>query len=68
LNFTPARMDCTGDFYGIAFQLFPSKAALSAERHWQLMTVPDAANQVMNASTVQEMILVHPDAHTAHDR
>ncbi len=39
----------------------------TADAYWKLMTVPDTANKVMNAGTVQEMILVNPDAHTIYD-
>ena len=39
----------------------------TADAYWKLMTVPDAANKVMGAGTVQEMILVNPDAHTIYD-
>jgi enterochelin esterase-like enzyme len=39
----------------------------TAEAYWKMMTVPDTANRLMNAGTVQEMILVHPDAHTIYD-
>ena len=39
----------------------------TADAYWKLMTVPDAANKVMDAGTVQEMILVNPDAHTIYD-
>jgi S-formylglutathione hydrolase len=39
----------------------------TAEAYWKLMTVPDTASKLMNAGTVQEMILVHPDAHTLYD-
>ena len=39
----------------------------TAEAYWKLMTVPDTATKVMNAGTVHEMILVHPDAHTIYD-
>lgn len=39
----------------------------TAEAYWKLMTVPDTASMLMNAGTVQEMILVHPDAHTLYD-
>ena len=39
----------------------------TAEAYWKMMTVPDTANKLMNAGTVQEMILVHPDAHTIYD-
>lgn len=39
----------------------------TADAYWRLMTVPDAANKLMDAGTVQEMILVNPDAHTIYD-
>ena len=39
----------------------------TAEAYWKMMTVPDAANKLMNAGTVNEMILVNPDAHTIYD-
>jgi enterochelin esterase-like enzyme len=39
----------------------------TADAYWRLMTVPDTANKLMGAGTVQEMILVHPDAHTLYD-
>jgi len=39
----------------------------TADAYWKLMTVPDTADKVMNAGTVHEMILVHPDAHTIYD-
>lgn len=39
----------------------------TAEAYWKLMTVPDTANKLMNAGSVEEMILVHPDAHTIYD-
>ncbi len=39
----------------------------TADAYWKLMTVPDTANKLMNAGTVQEMILVNPDAHTIYD-
>jgi enterochelin esterase-like enzyme len=39
----------------------------TADAYWKLMTVPDTANKLMNAATVREMILVHPDAHTIYD-
>ena len=39
----------------------------TADAYWRLMTVPDTASKVMNAGTVHEMILVHPDAHTLYD-
>jgi len=39
----------------------------TADAYWRLMTVPDTASRLMGAGTVQEMILVHPDAHTIYD-
>jgi enterochelin esterase-like enzyme len=39
----------------------------TADAYWRLMTVPDTAGRLMSAGTVQEMILVHPDAHTVYD-
>jgi S-formylglutathione hydrolase FrmB len=39
----------------------------TADAYWKMMTVPDTANKLMNAGTVHEMILVHPDAHTIYD-
>ncbi|MGB6947417.1 MAG: alpha/beta hydrolase-fold protein [Bryobacteraceae bacterium] len=39
----------------------------TAEAYWKLMTVPATADKLMNAGTVHEMILVHPDAHTRYD-
>jgi S-formylglutathione hydrolase FrmB len=39
----------------------------TADAYWKLMTVPDTADKLMSAGTVQEMILVHPDAHTIYD-
>jgi len=39
----------------------------TAEAYWKLMTVPATADKLMNAGTVHEMILVHPDAHTLYD-
>jgi enterochelin esterase-like enzyme len=40
---------------------------VTAEAYWKMMTVPDTANKLMDAGTVHEMILVHPDAHTIYD-
>lgn len=39
----------------------------TADAYWRLMTVPDTATQLMNSGIVEEMILVHPDAHTIYD-
>lgn len=39
----------------------------TAEAYWKLMVVPEAADKVMNAGTVHEMIVVLPDAHTIYD-
>jgi S-formylglutathione hydrolase FrmB len=39
----------------------------TAEAYWKRMVVPDAATKVMDAGTLHEMILVHPDAHTLYD-
>jgi enterochelin esterase-like enzyme len=38
-----------------------------AEMYWNIMTVPDAADSLMNAGTVKEMILVLPDAYTIYN-
>jgi S-formylglutathione hydrolase len=40
---------------------------VNAERYWNLMTVPEAADKVMNGGAVKEMILVHPDAYTIYN-
>lgn len=39
----------------------------TAEAYWKLMVVPEAADKVMNAGAVHEMIVVLPDAHTVYD-
>lgn len=39
----------------------------TADAYWKLMTVPDTAGRLMGQGTVQEMILVNPDAHTIYD-
>ncbi len=39
----------------------------TADAYWKMMTVPDTANKLMDAGTVHEMILVHPNAHTIYD-
>jgi S-formylglutathione hydrolase len=39
---------------------------IGAERYWQTMSVPEAADREM-AGNVKEMILVHPDAFTKYD-
>ncbi|HEY3824604.1 MAG TPA: alpha/beta hydrolase-fold protein, partial [Bryobacteraceae bacterium] len=37
---------------------------IDAERYWNIMRVPEAAEKAVAAGTAQEMILVHPDAFT----
>jgi len=36
----------------------------SSQAYWNLMSVPETADRLMTAGTIQEMILVHPDANT----
>jgi|SRR5579871_125092 len=38
-----------------------------AEMYWRTMTVPATADKEMDAGTVQEMILVHPDSYTIYN-
>jgi len=40
--------------------------SVPAERYWNLMTVPATADKQMDAGTVREFILVHPDAYTIY--
>jgi S-formylglutathione hydrolase FrmB len=40
---------------------------VNAERYWDLMTVPEAADQSNASGATREMILVHPDAFTVYD-
>jgi S-formylglutathione hydrolase len=40
---------------------------INAERYWNIMTVPDAADKDMTTGTAHEMILVHPDAFTVYN-
>ncbi len=40
---------------------------INAERYWDIMHVPEAADKAMTAGTVHEMILVHPDAFTIYN-
>jgi enterochelin esterase-like enzyme len=40
---------------------------IGAERYWNIMTVPEAADKEMTTGNVKEMILVHPDAFTKYD-
>ena len=40
--------------------------SVHAERYWNLMTVPATADKQMDAGTVREFILVHPDAYTIY--
>jgi len=40
---------------------------INAERYWNIMTVPDAADKDMTTGGVHEMILVHPDAYTIYN-
>ena len=40
---------------------------INAERYWNIMTVPQAADQSMGSGATHEMILVHPDAFTVYD-
>jgi S-formylglutathione hydrolase len=40
---------------------------IGAEQYWNIMTVPDAADGLMGAATISEMILVHPDANTIYN-
>jgi len=41
--------------------------SLNAERYWNIMTVPEAADQSNASGATREMILVHPDAFTVYD-
>ncbi len=41
--------------------------SVDAERYWNLMTVPEAADRDIAAGTAREMILVHPDAFTVYN-
>ena len=41
--------------------------SLNAERYWNIMTVPEAADQDNVSVATREMILVHPDAFTVYD-
>jgi S-formylglutathione hydrolase FrmB len=40
---------------------------VNAERYWNLMTVPGAADQSIATGATREMILVHPDAFTVYN-
>ena len=40
---------------------------IDAERYWNIMKVPEAADKDMSAGGVHEMILVHPDAFTLYN-
>ncbi len=40
--------------------------SVKAERYWNLMTVPATADKEMEAGTVHDFILVHPDAYTIY--
>jgi enterochelin esterase-like enzyme len=40
---------------------------IGAERYWNMMKVPEAADKDIAAGTAQEMILVHPDAFTIYN-
>src|SRR5580698_6465072 len=40
---------------------------LDAERYWNIMKVPEAADKDISAGTAGEMILVHPDAFTIYN-
>lgn len=40
---------------------------LNAERYWNIMTVPEAADRSNASGATREMILVHPDAFTVYD-
>ena len=40
---------------------------IDAERYWNIMRVPEAAEKAVAAGTAQEMILVHPDAFTLYN-
>lgn len=40
---------------------------VNAERYWNLMTVPEAADRNNASGPPREMILVHPDAFTVYD-
>jgi S-formylglutathione hydrolase len=40
---------------------------IGAERYWDMMKVPEAADKNMSAGTTKEMILVHPDAFTVYN-
>jgi S-formylglutathione hydrolase len=39
---------------------------INAERYWNIMTVPDAADKDFTSGGMHEMILVHPDAFTVY--
>jgi S-formylglutathione hydrolase len=40
---------------------------INAERYWNIMTVPDAADKDVSTGAAHEMILVHPDAFTIYN-
>jgi S-formylglutathione hydrolase len=40
---------------------------INAERYWNIMTVPDAADKDAATGAAREMILVHPDAYTIYN-
>jgi S-formylglutathione hydrolase len=40
---------------------------VNAERYWNMMKVPETADQLDAAGTTHEMILVHPDAFSVYD-
>ena len=40
---------------------------LDAERYWNIMKVPEAADKDIGMNTAKEMILVHPDAFTLYN-
>jgi enterochelin esterase-like enzyme len=40
---------------------------INAERYWNIMTVPDAADKDAGTGAAREMILVHPDAYTIYN-
>ncbi|HXP83082.1 MAG TPA: alpha/beta hydrolase-fold protein [Bryobacteraceae bacterium] len=40
---------------------------INAERYWNIMTVPDAADKDITTGAAHEMILVHPDAFTVYN-
>ena len=51
----------------IRWCIFFTVTGSDAERYWDIMKVPEAADKDIAAGTAKEMILVHPDAFTIYN-